>query len=245
METWMRESSSTFLKILQNCGSSVPTDWVQLTIQQSWPFRGGSVPAHTWQTAQVQKGGSLSCFCVWFFLLWRKCCLFAGRAGSRGSCWCPEQVEAGPGFTGATWHCRAGSSSLSQHNTLFLWGRAELSHPVWPSGKKQNLKITFRAAPRLVFFTKLNLIFPPTQIYLEMAVSISLYNLLVEICSLLVLGQQFWALSVYFLSANKQNVIFWFSKSKGFWFHPTCEALQATGGSYLVLCELVAVPSWP
>lgn len=41
-----------------------------------------------------------------------------------------------------------------------------------------------------------------------MAVSISFYNFLFECCSLLVLGQQFWALSVYSLSADKQNMIF-------------------------------------
>lgn len=47
-----------------------------------------------------------------------------------------------------------------------------------------------------------------------MAVSISIYNLLFEYCSLLVFGEQFWALSVYSLSVNKQNIISCFSKSK-------------------------------
>lgn len=60
------------------------------------------------------------------------------------------------------------------------------------------------------------------------------------------LGKQFWALSVYSLSVNKQNTIFFcFSKSKGFWFHPTAEALQAPGGSYLVLWSWWPLLSWP
>lgn len=177
------------------------------------------------------KGGSLSWFCVSFFLLLKKWSLFA-LVWSRGSCWCPALL-LGQVSTGALALCSSG---------------AGLASPIHsdPLEKSRILTLPFKLQERLVFFTKLNLIFsPPPKSYLEMAVSISLYNLLFEIRSLLVLGQQFWALSVYFPSANKQNVIFWFSKSKGFWFHPTSEALQAAGGSYLVLCELVAVPSWP
>lgn len=126
---------------------SFPTKWIQLIIPIVMAFLSGTAPDPVGRRGQgwlcplaltcchrCVKGGSLGCWVFLFvlffpfFLLLKKWSLFKSTDGRNGGFWsswkllipssgCTEQIEAGRGFTEATWHC----SSLYQHSTLFFW----------------------------------------------------------------------------------------------------------------------------
>lgn len=184
METWMRESSSTFSRSSKTWWQQVshwlnpaesPTVISSLAlphIQQGWGDGGGSVPAHAWwQRAQVcQRWQPGLLFCLIFPPFKEVIFIFRQRweegVCSRGSCWSPALLpRADGGWDRFHWGHLApqGWQQLFVPAQHFVPLGAGLTSPIQSDllEKSRVIKLPLKLQERPVFFTKFNLIFFP------------------------------------------------------------------------------------